>query len=254
MTATFSPPAHRDPLGAVLTSVIRKASADAPRSRQVSIGPSEIGDECARRLAYKMLDYRGVNDNSDPLPSIIGTATHAWLADAFRADNRNYAVPRWLVEQKVHPDDTHPGHADLYDSYTGTVVDFKVPGATAMKKHKVEGPSRRYVVQGHLYGLGFRRLGLNVNTIALALLPRAGMLGGMVTWSEPYSEIVALDALHRIGDIACIVADLDVEQFPDRWPLIPAKPSTSCFYCPMYRPGSPADASGCPGEVTKPAA
>jgi hypothetical protein len=249
MTAVFSPPAQADPLGATLTSVIRAASDNAPRNRQVSIGPSEMGDECTRRLAYKSMGTTETNTSSDPLPSIIGTATHAWLAAAFLADNANYPIPRWLVEQKVHPDDAHPGSCDLYDTWTGGVIDWKVVGAAALKRHKLSGPSQRYVVQGHLYGLGFRRLGLWVNTVSLALLPRAGMLTGLTTWTTGYDESIALAALSRLGDIACLTYDLDLENHPERWAMVPAAPSSSCNYCPMFKAGSPVDGAGCPGEL-----
>jgi hypothetical protein len=249
MTTVFRAPAQRDPLGASLIAIIRGAYDDNPRGKQVTIGPSEIGDPCARRLAFKMLATTGANTSHDPLPSIIGTATHAWLATAFRAANAGLAVPRWIVEQTVYPDDAHPGSADLYDATYGVVIDWKVLGPTSMKRYKAEGPSTRYITQGQLYGLGFERMGLAVNTIALAMLPRGGMLSGLHTWSAPYDRSIALAALKRIGDIACVAYDLDVVEHPERWSLIPASPSHECSYCPYMRPGAAVSATGCPGQL-----
>ncbi|WP_232524345.1 hypothetical protein [Nocardiopsis gilva] len=80
-----------------LTDVIMAASANAPRSRQRRIGPSEVGDPCPRRLAYKLLDWPTVNDGGDPWPSIVGTATHAWLADALLLHN-DKEPGRFLIE------------------------------------------------------------------------------------------------------------------------------------------------------------
>jgi len=46
-----------------LINIIVDASRWSPRSQQVYIGPSEVGQECVRRLAYKLLDWEKVNDS-----------------------------------------------------------------------------------------------------------------------------------------------------------------------------------------------
>ncbi len=72
-----------------LQNVIRHAAANAPRSLQSALGPSEVGLPCRRRLAYRLLDWldEKPNPDSDPLPSTMGTAYHAWLAEAFERAN-----------------------------------------------------------------------------------------------------------------------------------------------------------------------
>ena len=246
----LSSPASADPIGATLIPVIRHAADNAPRSLQETIGPSEMGIECDRRLAMKMAGTPKINVHSDPLPSIIGVATHTWLANAFTADNANYPqLPRWLVETTVYPDDAHPGSCDLYDVHKAAVIDWKVLGATSMKTYKASGPPPYYVVQSHLYGLGYERLGFQVATVAIVMLPRGGMLSGLHTWSEPYDRNVALEALERVGDIACNLNDAsNVHTDEVDWSAIEASPGPSCNYCPYKRPG-PVDGTGCPGET-----
>src|SRR3954462_8033450 len=100
-----------------------------PRHQQKSLGPSEIGHPCARKLASGILDMPAPNPQWDPLPSIIGTATHTWLETAADLANANLGRERWLTETKVHPAAWLSGSCDLYDTDSGTVVDYKVPGA-----------------------------------------------------------------------------------------------------------------------------
>ena len=65
-----------------ITAVIQNRSTNAPRSKQRAIGLSEIGEACVRKISYKLLDWQKTNTNTDPWPSISGTAIHSWLADA----------------------------------------------------------------------------------------------------------------------------------------------------------------------------
>ncbi|MBA2559944.1 MAG: hypothetical protein H0V07_08665, partial [Propionibacteriales bacterium] len=53
--AVFAAPAAPPPLLTDLTSVIRAASANQPRSQQRSIGPSGVGNPCDRAIAYQLL-------------------------------------------------------------------------------------------------------------------------------------------------------------------------------------------------------
>lgn len=245
---TFAALPEASPIAAVLSEVVRSASARAPRSRQRAVGPSEIGTPCARRLAYRALDVDPVEGGGgDPWASIVGTAVHAWLASAFEADNRRRTSPRWLVEQRVRVSESITGTVDLYDGETATVVDHKVLGAASMKRVKAEGAGEPYRSQAHLYGLGLARAGLPVERVALAVYPRSGFLSDLYVWSEPYSEARALAALDRLAAVITVAGVLDVDTHPERWALIPAD-SGACAFCPYLRPGlASACADGCPG-------
>ena len=70
-----------------LKSAILHAASNAPRSRQREIGPSEVGEPCLRRLAYKVAGTEPTNDGGDPWRPVVGTAAHAWLADSLDLAN-----------------------------------------------------------------------------------------------------------------------------------------------------------------------
>ena len=86
-----------------VAELIQRTAAAAPRSLQVEMGPSEAGEPCTRRLAYKIMDWRKPGRDLDPWAAVQGVAVHAWLADAFRAENERLGRVRYLVEQRVQP-------------------------------------------------------------------------------------------------------------------------------------------------------
>ncbi|WP_018348203.1 PD-(D/E)XK nuclease family protein [Longispora albida] len=239
----FSAPAGADPLGTAIKGVVRAASAGAPRSRQRTIGPSSAGHPCARRVGYELAGTEHVNASSDPWPAIVGTAVHAWLADAFAQHNRREGRDRWLVEQRVAVTPTMSGTADLFDTASGTVIDHKVLGADSLKSIKRDGPGQQYRTQIHLYGYGLARAGHDVRRVALACYPRSGFLDGLHVWSEDYDDALAADALARLAGVAELSRLLDPA-------ALPAEPGAGCTWCPFWRPGGPADAAGCPGAAT----
>src|SRR5512146_2080184 len=117
------------------STVIRYAS-HLPRNVQRHLGPSELDHACDRQVIGKMagayLEHGVESDNhvSDPWASIVGTALHGYLEQAFGWDSVNGPVPgRWFTERKATPDpgrpNPHPGTADLYDARTRTLVDHK---------------------------------------------------------------------------------------------------------------------------------
>lgn len=251
-----APEAGNSELAAQLRHVIIDAAENAPRSLQADLGPSEAGVECPRRLAYRLMNWTKPEGNTpqqpggDPWPSTVGTAVHAWLADTFGKDTSG----RWLVENwlRIAPPLVPGGSCDLYDTHTETVIDWKIVGPTSMRNYKNNGPRRQYVVQAHLYGLGWELAGRHPKRVALAFLPRGGYLSGMWVWSEPYDRQIALDALARLGSIRDLTEAITAAGqigYSAGWELIPAEPSHSCAWCPWYRPGSADLTSGCPGDL-----
>lgn len=107
-----------------LSQVILWTEHNAPRSLQRSIGPSELGDACDRRLAYRIAGIEPVNFG-DPWPAIVGTSIHDWLE---RAINRYQSTVKdlgYLTELRVYPDPMVKGRSDLFHVPTATVVDHK---------------------------------------------------------------------------------------------------------------------------------
>ncbi|TDP97667.1 hypothetical protein [Labedaea rhizosphaerae] len=240
---------------AELRRVATEHAARAPRSLQLHLGPSELGSPCDRQVAGKMAGLPVTNHVSDPWPSIVGTAVHAWLAEAFTADNVRKGMARWLAEVRVTPHPNHPGTADLYDAVEQSVDDHKVLGETSMQKvRSAEGPPRKYVAQLGLYGLGYLRLGLPVKRIVLIAWPRTkSSLDQLYVWERLFDgELVELlaevwtDTARRQEQAKALHAGHI--QLRD----IPATPtSDECFFCPFYRPESSRESSvtGCPGSV-----
>jgi hypothetical protein len=143
---------------------------------------------CDRQVVGKMAALPTTNHVSDPWPSIVGTACHAWAEGAFTADNLRGGVMRWLAEQKVTPHPDHPGTADLYDAVEQAVVDHKFLGESSMAKVRKD-PPRKYKRQLLLYGLGYYRLGLPVRRVAIAAYPRtAASLDGLYVWDQGFSD------------------------------------------------------------------
>lgn len=237
-----------------LLHVIRTAIADAPRSAQVQIGPSEIGTECDRRVGYKLLGVPAVHVDLDGAwRPTVGTAVHAWLADAFGAA----AVAgwpdryRWLTEHRVTVG-TVPGMgditgtADLFDRATGTVIDWKIVGVTTLRRVRAHGASAQYRAQAHLYGRGFTLAGVPVRNVAIAYLPSAGQLTDAHLWTEPYDEAVALDALARLGALHHATTALG----PAALPLLPTA-DAYCTHCPWFANDTADLQRSCPGHPTR---
>lgn len=235
--------------------IVRQANL-APRSQQVHLGPSELGAECDRQVVGKLVGASRTNNVSDPWPSIIGSATHAWLAQACNDDNLRDHMLRWITETRVTPHPLYPGSADLYDAQEQAVVDWKVLGATTLSKIKSPaGPPQRYKVQLLLYARGYRNLGLPVKRVVLAALPRtAATLDGMFCWERVYTpsddelvdEVLQRTEIRQLAANEILAGRMTLEQVritPD---------DDGCFFCPFYRPQSAYDhGPGCPGTLIR---
>lgn len=245
---------------AELRRVFLEHAARAPRTLQQHLGPSELGVDCDRQVAGKMAALPTTNHVVDPWPSIVGTACHAWAADAFEADNLRHGVLRWIAEQRVTPHPEHPGTADLYDAAERAVVDHKFLGPSSMAKVRKD-PPRKYVVQLLLYGLGYARLGLPVTRVALAAYPRtAASLDGLYVWERRFTDETGELAPENRELLDLVFAQtLTRKQYAEqltagqlRLEDVPANPDADeCYFCPFYRPQAAKDSGpGCPGSVT----
>jgi hypothetical protein len=230
-----------------VVALVKHASANAPRSLQHAVGPSEIGTPCDRRLGYRLLAWPPVNVDTDPWASTVGTAIHAYLADVYTQRNAELGRGRYLIEQTVTLPGGITGHCDLYDTDTGDVVDWKTTGTDALAKYRKNGPGQQYRVQAHLYGLGWQLAGQTPRNVVVVFLPRGGRIDGLHVWSEPYDHRIAVDALKRYQAIFDFHVYVDPESHPDRWSLLDTA-DAYCAYCPWFLPGSPDLSKGCPGH------
>lgn len=237
-----------DLLYAELAHLITEAIKGAPRTVQTRLGPSEIGDPCARRIGHKI-----IGTPARPLPpnwkATMGTAIHAWLAAVLDADNVAGAPmmdgqERWLVEVPVTVGDGISGTADVYDRITATVIDWKTCGRTMLRKYKANGPGVGYQIQAHLYGLGLVRAGQPVDTVMVIFLPRQGELAEAYVWSEPFDQGLAEAALQRYIGVESLVAVLG-EAALDALPMSPQW----CSLCPFYQSGCEGHPEGRPAAA-----
>src|SRR5690606_18684287 len=125
-----------------LKGVFKRDWSNHPRSQQKTLGPSEVGHPCVRRLATSMLQFERINPEGDPLPAWLGTAGHAKFEQAVIADNERIIdeymqhvgrhntirgdaprctfrdgepVGRWYTERRVTIRGDLAGTCDLYD-------------------------------------------------------------------------------------------------------------------------------------------
>lgn len=259
---TDAAPAFAQPGGAAqaiadqIKQVIKDTANNAPRSRQVSIGPSEVGEECVRKLAYKVMAWPEIPADRDPWASVIGTAVHAWMAEVVFAP-RDPKRERYRIESRVTVREGYgagarlAGSSDLFDRATGRNYDWKIVGTSSLNKYRRQGhPGQKYRVQAHLYGLGMSNAGETVNEVCVVFLPRSHSLDETWVWIEKYDPQIALDAMARLDAIRDLVLKTDPEKNPQAWALFPT--ADSCFFCPYRKAGSADLAVGCPGHTKNP--
>lgn len=242
--------------GAEMRELVVRHANGSDRNLQRHLGPSEIGHLCHRQVAGKLAGVAPTNHVTDPWPSIMGTAGHAWMAECLTAVNTELGQIRFLPEYRVTPSmgfEGHPGTGDGYDAHHFAVIDHKFLGDTSMAKLRSSGPSRHYRVQFLLYMLGFRALGLRVDRIVLLAWPRtSSSLDGMYVWEQEITEadlaflreVIKPELEYRKQWAAAITAGL--AQLTD----VPADTDDECHFCPFYRPQSARDGgAGCPGHA-----
>lgn len=231
-------------LAVELGEIITKAGIFAPRSKQIAIGPSEIGHDCTRRLAYKLLDWEKFNESPGGNWSAqVGTAIHGYLADIF-GKREGYEV-----ERKVTIRGNLAGTVDLYDVNRGIVMDWKTTGLTGLKERRSSGPTNQQKIQVMLYCYGKKQAGYDVKQGALVYLPTSGSITDMHVELFDYDENLALAALERLDSIHSLLGSMDLEKFPQYWDLVPAESNRLCNYCPYFVPFSKDLAKGCNGDT-----
>lgn len=223
-----------------IEAVIVERILNQPRSLQRAIGPSEIGTDCIRCLARKLMGIEkipGEGIADVPWLPFIGTSVHAQLEDFFRDENDRLGKVRWFVETRLPigriGDKEITGSCDLFDSETGTVIDHKVVGTTKLKSVPKKGPGNTYRVQAHLYGLGWTNLGYEVENVAVKFYPRNDIsLTSSHYWYEKYDETIALAALERANEVLRQATEAkDLTEF-----LKICSTSGECFSCSEYPP------------------
>jgi hypothetical protein len=258
--ASAAPISGNTPWAAAYAAELRRMVVDyanrSERNLQSHLGPSEIGHSCHRQVAGKLAHLEPINHVTDPWPSIMGVAGHAWMEGAFQSANRPGRI-RFLTERRVTPTmgfEGHPGTGDGYDAETQSVLDHKFLGKTSMRKLRELGAPRHYFVQTLLYSLGFIALGLPVVRVALLAWPRTeSSIDGLYVWEHPLTEadfaflrdVVEPELRYRKQWAAALLTG--AAKLSD----VPADTTDECHFCPFYRPQTARDGGpGCPGHAT----
>jgi hypothetical protein len=201
----------------------------------------------------------GGNRLHDPWASIVGTAIHAYLEQAFTWDSEYGLNPgRWIAEQRVTPDpgaaQPHPGTADLYDHTYRCTIDHKAQSEAVRARLRRNGPPFSYFIQLLLYAVGYMMLGLPVERIVLVSWPRT---------KSDLSDIFAWEKIITADDLRLVLEVLEKTEVRERlakyiaagevsfWD-IPATPSDEdCQYCIFFNPAALEDrtSKGCPGTM-----
>lgn len=220
------------------------------RSAQTTLGPSEIGTPCDRRLAMTLLGIPPVNPGGDGWAAFVGTCGHVGMGEVYTFADAG--TGRYAVEMPVFfPSELVPrGTTDNLDRRDGTLIDWKFMGAYSLKKFKTEGPSETYRIQAQTYGLGATLGGEKVRNVAIVGLPRAGSsLDEMHIWTEKFDRKVGEAALKRVADISSR-ARFGTDGTMDT-PMTAAKrfeTANDCRYCPFYLKTDKEMRRGCPGS------
>ena len=182
------------------------------RDKQVKIGPSGLGSECAYCIAATMatqLHGTPPPSNSFSLYPWVGTAVHHYLDHLLSNDDRfvfrteTSAVVGEIKGHHGNPDyGIIKGNIDLYSEEHRAVIDFKILGANNRRKYKRQGLSTQYAYQAQLYGLGIEKLGLPIEQVGVLMIPRdSAKLSDITLIYSPYDRAKAEAALTRAETI-----------------------------------------------------
>lgn len=219
------------------------------RSAQTTLGPSEIGTPCDRRLAMTLLNIPAVNPGGDGWAAFVGTCTHVGMAEVYTFADAG--TGRYAVELPVFTGSSvvPRGTLDNLDRRDSTVIDWKIMGAYSLKQFKLNGPKPAYRTQAHVYGLGAERAGEKVKNVAVVGLPRAGSsLDELHVWTEKYDRKFAQAALDRVEAIAGRAGFMTGNAMET--PMDAARKfdtEDDCRFCPFFLKGDTEMARGCPG-------
>jgi hypothetical protein len=235
------------------------------RSAQVTMGPSEMGTPCDRRLALSLMRMPPVNPGGDGWAAFVGTCIHAGLEQLFMWADAG--TGRFAVETRLEfPSKYVPkGTADLIDRTLFMLDDHKCQGRWSRNKLKTQGPSPTYRVQAHVYAHGARLRGERIEKIAIISWPRdEATLDDLYVHVEDYNPLIAKQAFERVERIAQEVeqkkAELHLTYSLDREPSqeldleVKARVSADygvaddCRFCPFHLPNARDITQGCNGK------
>lgn len=204
----------------LLTGALNAQDSGRDRSKQIEIGPSQIGG-CRRQVYYQLIDAPKTHE-PDKLSSMMGTAIHAMIAEAIKRDDP--FGDNFLIEQEMTAFGI-PAHTDLYIRDKQLVVDWKTTTKASLRYF----PSEQQIMQVQLYAHMLKANGENPKEVALVTLARDGKMEHIMVHSEPYNPQVAEDGLQWLEEVKQAAEKKEIPA--------PEKPKHFCFAsCSWYDP------------------
>ncbi|WP_416175196.1 MAG: PDDEXK-1 domain-containing protein [Bifidobacterium crudilactis] len=241
-TYKFPTPQTEQPqLWPEIRTIIETSIRDNPRSKQVELGPSELGTDSLHTLAAKLAGWPQ-RQTVGWLP-YIGTAVHAQFEQLFPTLNPQgfddkKEGKRFETEKRVTVGHLYglyggydvSGSIDLYDRQNATTIDWKIVGPTTLRNVKANGISQQYAVQASLYGLGLANEEQPIERSAIYFLPRNAIsLDTALPWETAFDPKPGRWALARaqlIVNLMDIIEQADGPDIRDQWiSLLPASPT-----------------------------
>lgn len=241
-TYRFPTPQPAEPeLWPEIRSIIETSIRDNPRSKQVELGPSELGTDSLHTLAAKLAGWP--QQQSVGWLPYIGTAVHAQFEQLFPTLNpqgfdEDKEGKRFETEKRVtvgHLNGLYGGYEvsgsiDLYDRVNATTVDWKIVGPTTLRNVKANGISQQYAVQASLYGLGLANEEQPIKRSAIYFLPRNAIsLNSALPWEadwDPKPGRWALARAQLLVNLMDIIEQADGPETRDAWiSLLPPSPT-----------------------------
>lgn len=214
--------------------VIMTVAHNSPRSLQAHLGPSEIGQQCERRIAYRVLGAPYVN-YPDPIKAMFGTGFHAVMGEGLRTlDPRRYLVEQVVTYKGI------TGSLDLYDRYRHRIVDWKTSSLKRIRRYRADGVPVNYRVQIAIYAEGMRAIGEDVDTVVLIFIPRDGELSALYAWVGEPDTALADEYIARYQEIVNVAKSKGAA-------MLPVSPGPLCTYCPNHQPRAVDLTVSCPG-------
>jgi len=201
-----------------LTGALVAQDNQRDRSKQVEIGPSQLGG-CKRQVYYQIVGKKPLQ-STEKLPAILGTFIHAGIAEAVKREDP--FGENLLIEQEVNAFGI-PAHTDLYIKDRQLVVDWKTTTKASLRYF----PSDQQVWQAQVYAHMLKANGEDPLTVALVTIPRDGKMADILVHSEPYDPAKAEAAFAWLEEVKDAVAKKEVPS--------PEKPKHFCkMYCEWY--------------------
>lgn len=203
------------------------------RNKQVQIGVSEVGMACIRCVVRKLAEL----EKSELVSSWraqLGTYVHAGLADEF--EKRWAKTGQVLVENSLfvhaYKNFVLRGSCDIFFPGAGLVADWKIVGDDTLAQVASGKIKEQYIIQGHLYGLGWALKGFDVQRVAIMFLPanKGNLQRDAVPVEFDWDASVAARALAKIEALIDLAEEIGWKDVLRQYPPLPG-----CLNCRQYK-------------------